>query len=314
MKSSHIAVVGDTHGHLQLALCVLAQWQLELNIRFEAVLLAGDVGTFTEDSQLDNATRRHGRTNPCELEFLQQWSRDPQPPWIEPIFLPVEDGGLGIVCPVIMVHGNHEGFDHLSRLDNIPFSAEIHEAMDLPEVDTGGNIRYLPSGCKVRLPSGIVIAGVGGIERGQRRVDYHSMAYIDDDAVTHLLSEPRVDIMLTHEGPARVQGEEKGSVTFDMLLEARKARLWFHGHSTPHPDIVDFEEEQLRVVPLGDIAFPKAGNEPGADGWVIVENRGGELDARKETPIFLRTFRRHKWIDTESGLVSPSLARFANAR
>ena len=43
-----IAVVGDVHGHLQLALCVLARWQHVLGAKFEAVLLCGDVGTFTE--------------------------------------------------------------------------------------------------------------------------------------------------------------------------------------------------------------------------------------------------------------------------
>jgi hypothetical protein len=69
---SKLAVVGDCHGHLQLALGVLARWQQEENLRFEAVFLCGDVGTFTEDGQLDKATRRHARTNPCELEFLTQ--------------------------------------------------------------------------------------------------------------------------------------------------------------------------------------------------------------------------------------------------
>jgi len=82
---SIIAVVGDTHGHLQLALCVLARWQRELNVRFEAVPLCGDVGTFTDDDQLDNATRRHGKANPCELEFLTQWATKPQAPWLESI-------------------------------------------------------------------------------------------------------------------------------------------------------------------------------------------------------------------------------------
>jgi hypothetical protein len=53
-----------------MALTVLARWQQELGARFEAVLLCGDVRTFTDDSQLDNATRRRGKSNPCELEFL----------------------------------------------------------------------------------------------------------------------------------------------------------------------------------------------------------------------------------------------------
>src|SRR3954451_4074893 len=112
LRPIEVAVVGDVHGHLQLALCMLARWQAELNVRFEAVFLCGDVGTFTEETQLDSATRSHAKNNPCELEFLRQWATWPQAPWLEHIFLP-EGEGLGLCCPVVMVHGNHEGFAHL---------------------------------------------------------------------------------------------------------------------------------------------------------------------------------------------------------
>ena len=58
------------------------EMRADMNLRFEAVFLCGDVGTFTEDCQLDNATRRHARTNPCELEFLTQWAAEPPAPWL----------------------------------------------------------------------------------------------------------------------------------------------------------------------------------------------------------------------------------------
>ena len=77
------AAIGDVHGHLQLALCMAARWQTHLNLRFDAVFLCGDVGTFTDYSQLDNATLRHAKANPCELEFLQQWATHPPAPWLE---------------------------------------------------------------------------------------------------------------------------------------------------------------------------------------------------------------------------------------
>jgi hypothetical protein len=83
---SCLCAVGDTHGHLQLALGMAARWQEELGLGFDAVLLCGDVGTFTEPGQLDNATRRHARNNPCELEFLDQWAAVPQPEWIQKLF------------------------------------------------------------------------------------------------------------------------------------------------------------------------------------------------------------------------------------
>src|SRR4051812_38312402 len=110
------AVVGDCHGHLQLALCALARWQRELGRAFEAVFLCGDVGAFTADAQLDSTTRRHGKTNPCELEFLTQWATQPPAPWLRFLFTPEEEGGLGLLCPIVMVSGNHEGLAHLEQI------------------------------------------------------------------------------------------------------------------------------------------------------------------------------------------------------
>ena len=206
---STIAVIGDVHGHLQLALCMAARWQRHLGVRFEAVFLCGDVGTFTDPLQLDSATVSHARHNECELEFLQQWSVYPQGPWLEKIFEPSapEGDGLGLCCPVVMVHGNHDGFAHLQTL----FSRSRRPVapvpvQDLRGVDSREFIRYLPSGWKTVLPSGLLVAGVGGMEAGQRRSKYHPLAYIEDGAVEGLLAEGRVDVLVTHQGPASVQG------------------------------------------------------------------------------------------------------------
>jgi len=152
--TSPICTIGDTHGHLQLALCMVASWQHEQNAAFEAVFLCGDVGTFTSDDQLDSTTRRHGKTNPCELEFLYQWSDDPFPAWLRMIFEAFERGGLGLTYPVIMVHGNHEGFSHLQTLIPDVSPDVIFDINQLPTVDTGGCIRYGsdPESCYVLVP------------------------------------------------------------------------------------------------------------------------------------------------------------------
>ncbi len=75
-----IYVLGDVYSHLQLGLCMAARWQRQLGVSFDALFLCGEVGTFTADAQLDSTTRRHGKANPCELEFLHQWAVQPQPP------------------------------------------------------------------------------------------------------------------------------------------------------------------------------------------------------------------------------------------
>jgi hypothetical protein len=306
-RPRHFAVIGDVHGHLQLALCVAARWQAELGVRFEAVYLCGDVGTFAREDQLDGATRSHARHNPCELEFLTQWACDPPAPWLPAIFEPTSAGGLGLDCPVVMVHGNHEGFEHLAALPVGGEPREPADVSDLPTVDRLGRIRFLPSGRRIRGPGGIVVAGVGGIEWGQRRVRYHDMAYLDAEAIRRLRRRGPVDVLLTHQGPAAVQGGH-GSPQLDALLDAAgPPRLWFHGHSLPEPNITDIRG--TRVVPLADIAFGSAANAPpGPGGWAVVTVNGGELEIVREDPPFLREFRRNHWKPLRDGrLVAPPL-------
>lgn len=305
-----IFVIGDVHGHLQLALCMAARWQREENIAFDAVFLCGDVGTFTSDNQLDSTTRRHGKANPCELEFLNQWAARPQPRWLDRLFQPVEAGGLDLTCPVVMVHGNHEGFEHLEQLVPAGYPDEIVRIDDLPAVEAGGNIRLLPTGWRCRTASGITVSGIGGIEQGQRYAEYHPMAYIDDDAVIRLLEMPAVDLLITHQGPSGVQGE-KGSETLQMLLDAGKAKVWCHGHSVVDEAIVRAgTDESTRVVPLDDIAFPGKGlnaDDPGEDGFCLIHFEPA-IQIRRVYPEFWRDYRKRKWKNAgEFGLVCPDL-------
>jgi len=307
-----VAAVGDVHGHLQLALCVVARWQKELALDLDVVLLCGDVGTFTTEDQLDSATRRHAKSNPCELEFLRQWSASPQPPWLDFVFKPEAEGGLGLACPVVMVHGNHEGFAHLAALAPPSLPKDVVAVQSLPAVDTGGRIRLLPSGWRARTDAGLVIAGIGGIEMGQRQARYHPMAYVDEAAVLHLLEKGSVDVLVTHQGPSAIQGET-GSPNLQHLLDAGRARVWFHGHSTPSADPVwAGPGKGTLVVPLGDVAFPGRGSragEPGPEGWCLSVVDEDEVTVRKETPRFLREFHLRRWTEAGDGLlVCPPLA------
>ncbi len=305
-----LCVIGDLHGHLQLGLCVAARWQQLLGVEFEAVLLCGDVGSFTHDSQLDSTTRRHGKDNPCELEFLTQWSVTPQPAWLQGIFQPRDSASLGLLCPVVMVHGNHEGFAHLARLiAGLDIPADPVALPELPIVDTGGHLRYLPSGWKLIAPkSGKIVAGIGGIEEGQRYARYHPLAYLDETPILHLLDGPNFDVLITHQGPSGVQGNH-GSPLLQNLLDAGLARFWFHGHSTPHKTITAAGPNGVTtLVPLEDIAFPGKGpnaDDPGEDGWACLFAEGTIL---RERPAFWREYRRRRWLQlTDGRLVCPDL-------
>lgn len=308
---SPICVIGDVHGHLQLALAMTASWQAERAAPFEAVFLCGDVGTFTSDAQLDSTTRRHGKANPCELEFLTQWSATPFPQWLAMVFAPLSDDGLGLTCPIVMVHGNHEGFSHLATLAPQVPADEIVEIGQLPAIDTGGFLRYLPNGCRCRTASGKVVAGVGGIEIGQRNADYHPLAYLDEAAILRLLELPASDMLITHQGPAKLQ-RDGGATDLDLLLEAGKARVWCHGHSIRQPGIVDISG--VRVVPMEDATFTKNTDDPGDACLAAIHFDAPDTPPRVELgrPADWRIFRKNKWLVLdETRLVCPPLAKFA---
>ena len=161
---------------------------------------------------------------------------------------------------------------------------------------------------------GVTIAGVGGIEPGQRRAKYHPMADIDERAVADLLDGPRPDVLLTHQGPAAVQGDH-GSLTLDVVLESNgRPRFWFHGHSTPVREPTPIGE--TLVVPLGDVTFGKSGhrsNDPGLEGWCLLDLFADLQHAlRRDPPPFWRELRRTFWkrVGWDGALVHPELARF----
>lgn len=236
MQPSFIGVCGDVHGHLQLALCSWAIEQRDRSVSLDAILLCGDVGTFTTTAELDRATVRHAAENACEDEFLQ-WASKPPAPWLRGIFAPIQDGGLGLDAPVIMVSGNHEGFAHLDEIlieagarPSAPVTPDV-----LPAVDTLGKIRLLPSGWRVRTARGAVIGGIGGIQPGQRlAAGYPASAYIDEESVRALEMVEDLDVLMTHQGPSRVQGPTAGAESLDRLLDRDRPLLWFHGHSRTH--------------------------------------------------------------------------------
>jgi hypothetical protein len=311
-RGSFIGVCGDVHGHLQLALASWAIEQRDSGRELEAILLCGDVGTFVDRLELDAATIRHGRVNPCELEFLD-WSAQPPPPWLDGIFADEAKGGLGLRAPVIMVHGNHEGFDHLaSAVDAAgPAPAAPTPPADLPAVDSAGRIRLLPSGWRVRTRSGIVVGGIGGIQLGQRlAAGYPDMAYIDAAAVARLGAADELDVLITHQGPARVQGISSGAEALDVLLDRARPCVWFHGHSRRRREPIRIGSTD--VVPLGDATFdPRRGWRVATDAWHEAWHDGTTVKHRARMPNGVREMPHSAWARTADGrLVAPHLVRF----
>lgn len=312
MSERHLCVIGDVHGHLQLALLVAARWQQDLGVEFDAVLLAGDVGTFPSLAALDSATRKHAMGSPCEIEFAAQWMSDPPAPHLARILAPLTENGCGLRAPVVMVSGNHEGFEHLDGLapDEIPDTPVA--IGDLPRVDPAGRLLLLPGGWRTITPSGLVIGGLGGIERDQRYSYYHDMAYITDDQVLAIAAGDPVDLLVTHSGPAITQPFPSGAELLDIVADAGVARVWCHGHSVNRDRDFVHTHRGTPIVPLHDATFGRGpgptDGDPGDNAWCHLTFDGDNVVVNRERPWFWRDYHRRNWRKRADGqLVAPQL-------
>ena len=288
---SKVIIFGDVHGHLQLVFGLAYLAREELGEPPEALLLCGDVGVFPDLSKVDKATRKHAQREPLELDFAYQWARLPWPPWLEAIFSPE---GLGLETPAVMVHGNHEDFEFLARL--LPPKPEAFPVglEDLPSVDPKGKVKYLPSGWVLELPSGLRVAGLGGIEPSKRFRPLKNFTEREISDLLALVDSLKPHILITHQGPARLHGT-RGSQLLDPFLG--KVGLWFHGHARSA-----FEPAQIEgttVYPLADFTFVKA-NLPPPDSWALVEFSGAPKVV-EFYPEGLWELTRERWLKARWG-------------
>jgi Calcineurin-like phosphoesterase len=148
----NIAVFGDLHGHILLALQLCVRWQQQTGQQLDLILQVGDLGVFPDRTRLDRATRRHGERNPAVLSFLNFFTA--KHPAVTTL---LEE----LSCPLLFVRGNHE--DH-SWLD-----AREHQFPDpcFP-VDAYLRLWCLKTGAPYTFQRGeeaITILGIGRIGR-----------------------------------------------------------------------------------------------------------------------------------------------------
>ncbi|NWG14672.1 MAG: metallophosphoesterase [Acidobacteria bacterium] len=304
-----VLACGDVHGHFLLALGVAARWQQEAAFEWDAVLFAGDLGAFYDEQDLDSATRRHARSNPCELEFLRLWTQNPPSPLVDAVFADPGKGGLGLRCPILTVLGNHEGFSYIATLVPRSKPLEAVGVSDLPALDPGNRIRLLPSGWSVRLPSGLVISGLGGIQKGSRYAGYLSMAFIDDGAVENYVANAvRTDVLLAHEGPPAAFASG-GAELLEWAARENPPQVYVHGHHVERevPFILFPDKGKPLVVGVRDVAFKRRDGMPGS-GWVVMEFDDPGIAPRMVMGApegILREFRLKRWRATRGGILVP---------
>ena len=216
-----IAVAGDVHGHLGLLYAILGRWSRQAERPIDLILQVGDLGAFGAGSALDRATRRRADIDPEERGFAEFETSRPPSTLLDPR------------PPLVFIPGNHEDFDLLEQ--------RAREAPPGPTypVTADQRIRALVSGrvwtCRVGGDE-LRIAGVSGVTGRQDRPHRHRGMHLDDDQALRLgeLGPGAVDLVITHERPASVQGRFRhdlgGSETLQLMLEALAPRVACFGH------------------------------------------------------------------------------------
>lgn len=211
-----IAVLGDLHGHIGLALRLLRRWEREHNRKIHFALQVGDFGVWPQpDLRLDEATRRFAERDPHEISF---------PDYTRPsdeatrFLAPGSDDFLS--CPVVFVKGNHEDFQYLAELES------EHSTGAIP-VDYFQRFWYLPNGRMLKLAAGersVRVGALGGVERGPE------MAMFTPGEIRSLIGNAPIDILLAHDiyEDALVKGI--GSRFIKDLVSGLQPRFLFAGH------------------------------------------------------------------------------------
>jgi len=138
MNPKKIAILGDIHGHVTLALGLLRRWELESKKTLDLILQVGDFGVFPQGR--DAATRRFAKNDPDELGFLQYLSASR-----ESDLLLNPESSHKISAPILFVKGNHEDFAWL---------AHLQRGSSAVSIDHFGRIMYLPNGCIYKVLDG----------------------------------------------------------------------------------------------------------------------------------------------------------------
>lgn len=212
-KKKHIALLGDLHGHFELAFSIFQRWEFEHQKKLDLILQVGDFGVWPKPYMLDLQTYKFAQHDPDEISFPQFQENTP----VNARFFDTTHPNH-LKAPVIFIKGNHEDFHYLQ-------SIQCEQNNGVIPVDYYERILYLPNG-RTLLHEGITIGGIGGKE-----FDPPGNGFTRREALA--LENKAIDILLVHEpykGALPFPHNNKGSPTIRSLTEIAQPRLVFCGH------------------------------------------------------------------------------------
>ncbi len=269
-KEAHIAVFGDTHGHLRLCLQLCRLWQMEMGVHLDGVLQCGDFGYFPDVTRLDKATKRYAKKDPEELGFPRYFGR-PEPEkrdvLVEKILMGSEESLETLRAPFYWCNGNHEDFVALAEL------LEGAGEKSAVAVDFYECLFYVPSGNVVELQLDKVgrTLRVGALGGGPGAVDDVGPKFVCPLAGAKLEDE-NFHVLLSHCGPAG--GDFYGSSEIKSVVQRVQPAFNFFAHY--ERKIAPFMVGDSQCFWLSDVKFDRETNglEEGCMGILKVTEDG----------------------------------------
>jgi hypothetical protein len=253
-----IAVAGDVHGHLALLYRQLGRWREQTGREIHLILQVGDLGAFGPDSVLDRATQRHAERDPEELGFAQFAGERPPATPLDPR------------PPLVFVPGNHEDFELLERAERAAPSES-----PLYPVSHDGLIQGLRSGRKAELTAAghtVRVGGVSGVANRPARPGRHPRLHLREDEALALAESGRLDILISHDRPAAVEGRFRhdlgGSEALQLVVETARPALAFFGH---YDRWGEWRIGDTRVFGLAGVGYEHRSRRARPNGIMVVE-------------------------------------------
>ena len=226
MSSIHLAIFGDTHGHLRLMFQLCRLWQCAHSVPLDGILQCGDLGFYPDVGRLDKATKNFAARDPEELGFAEYFNH-PKPAKQDELLErtlngPKEDLNT-VCCPVVFCHGNHEDFELLAKA--------TCGAAEAP-VDCFQRLNYLRSG-EVTEVAGLSVAALGGAPERDGNADGPVVGRcVSRQAAHRLRRRGEIDILITHGSPSEIGGESDlgGSCLIREVVQMRQPIYHFFGH------------------------------------------------------------------------------------
>ncbi|MCC5841422.1 MAG: metallophosphoesterase [Opitutales bacterium] len=251
-NTATIAVIGDVHGHVGLALDKLRKIE-EASGPLSCVFQVGDFMLCTEPGDWDSVAvpQRHRRPEltPAIAAAWQAW------PW-----------------PTAMIGGNHDAYARLRRFDHHGWRGKLtytdagrldHPVKGLQVVGLSGiysESQYGEGYGGARQSGGAAPQSWSEMLRGGP-VKPKKLTYYRQSEIETLLREPKhPHILLTHDWPIRAPVHKLKDMPHFGLLPALQPEWAFAGH------LHTYEEQQIgrtRFIGIADVTAP-------ADQWCVL--------------------------------------------